>query len=165
MDLVTDLDIITTEASQRADDYDAFGYYVELQEISDAEFDALAERVAEPIVAEIDCTECANCCRSLDVFLTLTDATRLSSVVPLQDILDYEHAASVDEWACFKAKPCPLLNGKLCTVYEQRPDACRAYPTFTPDFRWTIRDILGGVGFCPIIYNVIEHLQRELAWR
>ena len=163
--LVTDLEKIAEEAKHRTNDYAAFGYYVGLQEISDSELDMLVERIAEPLIAQIDCTQCANCCRSLDVYLTPPDSSRLSQIIPLSNLIDHEKAQLHGEWGCLAEKPCPFLSGTLCSVYEHRPETCRTYPVFTPDFRWTVRDVLGGVGICPIIYNVIEQLQIELGWR
>ena len=55
------LDYIAAEAKRRQDDYDAFKYYVELDERSDNEFDALVDKLAAPIIDAIDCTQCGNC--------------------------------------------------------------------------------------------------------
>lgn len=165
-----DLDFIATEAVNRADDYDAFRYFVELDERTDAELDALVEKIATSIITAIDCKQCANCCRSLDVYLTESDAEHLAagSFIPLEQLLndtvDRDRAAENGEWGVFRHKPCQFLKGKLCSVYEHRPESCRMYPVFTPDFRWTLEEILGGVGLCPIIYHTIEQLQRELGW-
>lgn len=165
-----DLVFIATEAINRADDYDAFRYFVELDERTDAELDALIEKIAAPIIAAIDCKRCANCCRSLDVYLTESDAERLAtgSFIPLEqllnDTIDRNRAAANEEWGVFRHKPCQFLNGTLCSVYEHRPESCRMYPVFTPDFRWTLDEVLGGVGLCPIIYHTIEQLQQILGW-
>ena len=87
--------------------------------------------------------------------------------VPLDDVLtryvDREAAAEEGEWGRIKAHPCPFLGGKLCTIYSHRPDSCRMYPTFTPDFRWTLEDLLGGAGLCPIIYHVLDALGPVIA--
>lgn len=165
-----DLDRIADAAVRHADDYEAFRYYIELDERSDAELDALVARIAAPIIASIDCKACANCCRSLDVYLMESDAIRLAegTVIPFQTLLDqhidHERAATVEEWGVFRQKPCGFLNGKLCSVYEHRPESCRQYPVFTPDFRWTLEDVFGGIGLCPIIYYLIEQLKTELGW-
>ncbi len=165
-----DLAYISTEAANRADDYDAFRYFVELDERTDAELDTLVEKIAAPIIAAIDCKQCANCCRSLDVYLAESDAERLAagSFIPIEqllnDTIDRDRAAANEEWGVFRHKPCQFLNGTLCSVYEHRPESCRMYPVFTPDFRWTLEEVLGGVGLCPIIYYTIEQLQRELGW-
>ncbi len=170
MNLQIDLEFIAAEALNRADDYDAFRYFVELDERTDAELDTLVEKIAAPIIAAIDCKQCANCCRSLDVYLTEADAERLAagSFIPIEqllnDTIDRDRAAANEEWGVFRHKPCQFLNGTLCSVYEHRPESCRMYPVFTPDFRWTLEEVLGGVGLCPIIYHTIEQLQRELGW-
>lgn len=162
----TSLDFIAAEAARRADDYEAFAHYIELQEHSDEELDALVERIAAPIVEAIDCTQCANCCRNLDIYLTESDGQRLTEAVdvPLSSILDYEQARTHNEWGMFTKKPCRFLDGNLCSIYPHRPESCRIYPVFTPYFRWTIDMILEGVEICPIIYNVIEAVQKELHW-
>lgn len=162
----TNLDFIAAEAIRRADDYEAFSHYIELQEHSDQELDALVERIAAPIVDAIDCTDCANCCRNLDIYLTESDGKRVAEAieVPLTSILDHEQAKTQDEWGMFPQKPCRFLDGNLCSIYSHRPESCRHYPVFTPDFRWAINMILEGVGICPIIYNVIDALQKELNW-
>ncbi|MFP4323445.1 MAG: YkgJ family cysteine cluster protein [Anaerolineales bacterium] len=169
--LVTDLETLRHAAQARADDYDAFRYYVEDDVHTDAQFDALVEALAAPIIGAIDCTECAHCCRSLAVYVTPQDVQHLAAGLG-QDVqtiratyIDHERAQAVEEWGMLKAAPCPFLQDKLCGVYPQRPESCRAYPEFTPDFRWQLGHILGGVGRCPIIYNVIEAVQIHLKWK
>lgn len=170
MSSLIDLAFISVEAMQRADDYDAFVYFVELDDRSDEELDALVETVAAPIVEAINCMDCANCCRNLDVFLTEIDSERLAAgtFIPLDELLvttiDREQAADVEEWGVFRDHPCRFLDGTVCSIYAHRPESCRMYPQFTPDFRWTMRQMMGGVGLCPIIYHVIEALQKELSW-
>ncbi|PJF44572.1 MAG: hypothetical protein CUN55_03310 [Phototrophicales bacterium] len=170
MMLITDLEFIARQAAEKADDYEAFRYYIELDERSDEALDELVEQIATPIIAAIDCTTCANCCRHLDVYLTEADAQRLSSgtFIPystlLHQYIDREHAAQVEEWGMFQQKPCVFLKDTLCSIYEYRPESCRIYPMFTPDFRWTLEDTFGGIGLCPIIYNVIEQLKIQLGW-
>lgn len=162
----TNLDIIAAEAAQRADDYAAFSHYVEIQDLTDDELDTLVDHIAAPIIDAIDCTQCANCCRNLDIYLTESDGKRLSNAIDitLSSIVEHDHASANEEWGMFTRKPCIFLDGKLCSVYPARPESCRIYPVFTPNFRWTIDMILEGIGLCPIIYNVIRELQEELDW-
>jgi Fe-S-cluster containining protein len=107
----------------------------------------------------------------LEVYLTEADARRLAGGANVsyeqlvEDKIDCQRAAAVGEWGVLAQQPCSFLDGKLCSIYARRPESCRTYPVFTPDFRWTLQDILGGVGLCPIIYHVIEQLQVELGWK
>ncbi len=169
MALITNLEEIHALATQRHDEFEIMRYMLEfLDDIEDAQLDAIVETIAAPIIAAIDCTQCANCCRSLDVYLTPDDAQTLSQGIhiPLEAIstqyLDHTLATVTGEWGKFKLKPCVFLRGNLCSVYDHRPDACRRYPQFTPDFRWTLADTIQGAALCPIIYNVLDALAAQV---
>lgn len=163
MTLITDLTQIKQRAAERRDAFEVMGYMLQREAMTDAELDALVDAIAAPIIAAIDCTACANCCRVLDVYLTPDDAERLQPAVdvPLSQIIEHDIAAEVEEWGMFRARPCRFLSGTLCAVYDRRPETCRTYPALTPDFRWTIADAIGGAAVCPIIYNVLERMVDE----
>lgn len=162
MDILFDLDALPLLAEQRYDEFIALRDRLQDDDmlVEDA-LDAQVARIAAEVSAQIDCTQCANCCRNLHVCLVPADAARLARGfdVPVSAILDqYVDRANgkrLGEWATIKGRPCPLLNGKLCSVYEHRPETCREYPNFTPDFRWTMTDTIGGAALCPIIYNTL----------
>lgn len=164
-ELVTDLEQISQLAQQHHDDFEVMRYLLQLDDaLEDSVLDAFVEQVAAPVIAAIDCTQCANCCRSLDVYVTPEDAQRLATVVdvPLDSIIVHEAAARVEEWGMLRAKPCGFLNGRLCSIYTHRPETCRTYPAFTPDFRWALADTIGGAALCPIIYNVLVRLLDQI---
>jgi len=165
-DLITDLDQIAALAAQRADEFDVLRYQLQLDDvIDDAKLDAWVDQLAAPIVAAIDCTRCANCCRALQVGLDHADVERLADGLGLPVAVVLEHFVERDvddEWGVFRARPCALLDGNLCSVYAHRPAVCRLYPQFTPDFRWTLEQMAGGAGLCPIVYHVLNAaLARE----
>ncbi len=169
-----DLERIAACAAQRQDENEAFGYYVdtlcEHGDWTDSTLDALVDTIATGVAAQIDCTACGNCCRALTVGLTPEDIPALSEALHLPtgemiaQYVDHETARQEDEWGVFRCRPCAFLAGKRCSIYASRPAACRAYPAFTPDFRYLVQPIVSGAGLCPIIYNVIERLKIELGW-
>ncbi len=167
--LITDLATISALAQQRRAEFETLRMRLEDDNtIDDGELDMLIDQVAQPIVAAIDCTTCANCCRTAQVALTIQDVARLSKALlikPSEIIARYvnrERGAEVGEWGTMRAQPCPFLKGNLCAVYAHRPESCAIYPEFTPDFRWTLWDTIDGAGTCPIIYNVLDAVSREL---
>jgi Fe-S-cluster containining protein len=172
--LEVDLQSIAANAALRRDDNEAFGYYVdtvcERGDWTDNGLDALVDRVAAEVTAQIDCTACGNCCRALTVGLTPDDIPALSGALrlPPEDVIaqyvDRDAARDEEEWGVFRAHPCALLTGKRCSIYAARPQSCRDYPAFTPDFRYLAQPIIAGAGLCPIIYHVIERLKIELGW-
>lgn len=165
--LVTDLNQLKILAKQHRDKFEVLGYSLELHDdISDEAIDAWVNSIAQPIIDAIDCTQCANCCRSLDVYLTVNDAQRLAKGfhISLDDIslmIDHVSAQKVKEWGMFDAKPCQFLEGTVCSAYEHRPETCRTYPALTPNFRWLIDDMIEGASVCPIIYNVLVALHHN----
>jgi len=168
MTLITDLDEIKTLVAQRQDEFEVMRYMLQLDDdLNDTQLDKLIDTIATPIIEAIDCTQCANCCRSLDVYLTQSDASNLAAHldIPLRDItlqyIDTDTAPAVEEWGKFRHQPCALLDGKRCAVYTHRPDTCRRYPQFTPDFRWVLDDLIEGAAVCPIIYNVLSEVAQQ----
>lgn len=159
----TDLDILAHRAAARRDDFIVMQYLLARMEpdLPDAELDAIVEHIAAPIVDAIDCTTCGNCCRSLHVYMMPADAERLAAGVdiPLDEVLDRyidrENAAKEGEWGRFKGPPCAFLQGMLCTGYPHRPESCRLYPQFTPDFRCVLHQMIDGASLCPIVYHVL----------
>jgi Fe-S-cluster containining protein len=61
--------------------------------------------------------------------------------------------------------PCPMLNGKLCSIYENRPDVCRSFPHLEqPAFTSRLMGVIDNVAICPIAFNAFEDLKAKLAW-
>jgi len=169
MPLVTHLDEIKALAATHRDDFIVMQYMLARmeQDIPDAELDALVDAIAAPIIAAIDCTECGNCCRNLHVYMTPDDAQRLADGidVPLDAVLDtyvdQASAAKEGEWGRFKQQPCAFLRGNMCSVYQHRPESCRNYPQFTPDFRWVLHEMIDGAALCPIVYHTLSAMLAE----
>jgi uncharacterized protein len=167
--MLTDLPTIQQLAAERRDEFEVMMYRLQYDDdVDDATLDSAIDALVAPIVAAIDCTQCGNCCRALDVYITPDDAARLAAglTIPLEAVstryLDHEAAAAVEEWGKFRTQPCAFLRGTLCSVYAHRPQSCRDYPAFTPDFRWLLPDMLDGAAICPIIYNVLDAVSARV---
>ena len=172
--VLTDLAQIAALAEAHRDDDDAFGHYIaimwEREGRDPAALDALVETIAADVIPRIDCSACANCCRSITVGLEPDDVPRLAVGLDLSldetmaRYVDRERGAQEDEWGVIRSSPCPLLAGKRCSIYAHRPQSCRDYPALTPDFLYLYPVIVQGAGLCPIIFNVIERLKAALGW-
>lgn len=159
--IITDLDTIKQLAAQQHDDFEVMRYMLQADDdINDSALDALVDAVAAPVIDTVDCTQCANCCRNLDVYLTPDDVSRLAAIVDtsLSHFIDYTKEKYPEECGLFRQKPCHFLEGKRCSIYPDRPESCRIYPAFTPDFRWALEDTIAGASHCPIIYNVLVRM-------
>ncbi|MDR0866741.1 MAG: YkgJ family cysteine cluster protein [Candidatus Symbiothrix sp.] len=62
--------------------------------------------------------------------------------------------------------PCRYLNGKICSIYEERPNECRSYPnTHKSGFISRTWGMIENYEICPIVFNVMEGLKYELRFR
>lgn len=164
--LITDPESLPALAAARQDAFEVLLHQLQWDDdIDDARLDAYVEQLAAPIRAAVDCTQCANCCRSIEVYIQPEDIPVLAQGVgrPVDEVqAEYVcHAADPEEMR-LRARPCRLLNGRLCGVYAHRPQSCRDYPAFAPDFRWTLENTIAGAAICPIIYNTLLALLERL---
>lgn len=115
--------------------------------------------------SEIDCLECANCCRSLGPAIYDKDIERISKALRMKPSEVVDNYLRIDEDGdyVFKTMPCPfLMPDNYCCIYEARPKACREYPhtdrkKFSQIYMLTVRN----TSTCPIAYHVLKELVSE----
>jgi Fe-S-cluster containining protein len=155
-------------ARQREDENWAFRSFLKGCDIPSSRMDRLVHTLSAEVSAKIDCTACANCCKTISPRLTRTDIARLAAHLGLPPraftAQFLRQAEDGDGWA-FGARPCPFLANNLCTVYDQRPKDCRSFPHLHKrDFVFRLIQAVQNASLCPIVFNVYEQLKREL-WR
>lgn len=135
--------------------------------LSDARLDALATRLGREAEAKMDCTRCGACCRVLYVPVSGREIQRLAKRVGLSVAEFRERYVKVDDdrEVTIPAMPCPFQEGNLCTVYEDRPKACRHYPYIGGKVRDRLIGILERAETCPIVFELLEQLKRHLGFR
>jgi Fe-S-cluster containining protein len=129
--------------------------------------DAIARELSRKYSSLIDCKECANCCRSLEIVLDKEDlkAMARSQGASVTDFLEKWTFVSEQSERTLRP-PCPMLKEKLCTVYGERPETCRTYPHLEkPHVLSRLIGVIGSLAICPIAYNVFEELKQRLKWR
>ncbi|ULQ57484.1 YkgJ family cysteine cluster protein [Flavihumibacter rivuli] len=126
--------------------------------------DELAVELNAAIEPLIDCTTCGNCCRSLMITVSSTEADRLALV--LNKSLTQTKAEYLEEsmggQLVINTIPCHFLECNKCTIYEDRFADCRAFPNLhLPELSKRIFATLMHYGRCPIVYNVIEAMKER----
>ncbi|MCX6380307.1 MAG: YkgJ family cysteine cluster protein [Armatimonadetes bacterium] len=134
--------------------------------LSNAELDAIVEETTDTVWKQIDCTTCANCCRTLQIVVDDKDISRLSAhlgTTPSEFSRRYVQIGK-DKTKYFTKIPCPFLGeDNRCTVYEARPQACSGYPYLHwKGFRTHSLMMLDGCSTCPIVFNVWHALKQRL---
>jgi len=109
---------------------------------------------------EIDCLECANCCRTLGPRFTDKDVERIAKSLRMKQADFIKQYLVVDEDGdmVFQSMPCPFLGSdNYCSIYEVRPKACREYPhTDRKKFHQIYKLSVKNASTCPIVYQVMD---------
>ena len=168
-DLIQEPDKIARLAEKREAENIKFREFLKWRlDWSDHRLDALIHEVAGWVSEQIDCTACANCCRTQSVGMDDTDIERLSDRLGISP-QDFESRyVSRNDWSqvVISQTPCPFLYGCLCSVYEDRPTDCREYPhLLKAGMRSRSLDLIANASYCPIVFNTLEMLKHKLSWR
>ncbi len=133
-------------------------------EIDPVVIDETVQELNRTVSAAIDCTVCANCCRELQPHLEEKDVWRVASALNLSVMQTKKRhlVKDPDRSYRFSTKPCPLLSGTKCSIYQARPTDCSEYPHLhKADFLGGSIGVIENYRVCPIVYNVYEQLKTK----
>ena len=125
--------------------------------------DELAGELHERAFQIVDCTRCANCCKTMDIKVRPADAERIAGHFGMAtDEFVEKYLATDDEGDCtFRQKPCPFLGqDNLCSIYEVRPTDCREYPhTDKEGFVFRTMGHANNALNCPAVFWIVEQMR------
>jgi len=163
MNLETNLDVIAAKSITNVKENQAFVHHLQL--LNADEIDATVFELELKITHHIDCTECGNCCKTLMI-----------NVEPKEADIAAQHLqisrAKFDETYIEKSAggkmlinkiPCHFLEDNKCNIYLSRFGGCREFPALhLPQIQKRLFTIFMHYGRCPIIFNVMEALKKEV---
>ena len=118
----------------------------------------------EEIFEEVDCLECANCCKTSSPIIIPKDIDRIARHLKMRpsELIDkYLHIDEDGDYVLNEA-PCVFLGAdNYCSIYEARPRACREYPhtnrrRFDQILNLTYKNTL----VCPAVLKIVERLKK-----
>ena len=126
--------------------------------------DEAFQKLHEEVFSEVNCLDCANCCKSLGPKLNSTDIRRISNVLRLKTSEFEQKYLRMDEDDdfVFSTMPCVFLaEDNACKIYEDRPRACREYPHTDQRKMHQVLDItLKNMSTCPTVFEIVERLKK-----
>ncbi|MGT2799427.1 YkgJ family cysteine cluster protein [Streptococcus marmotae] len=130
------------------------------------DLDKIVQQIHQEVFEEIDCTACANCCKSLGPLFTEADITRIAKHFRMKLPVFEDLYLKVDEDGdkVFQAMPCPFLGeDNLCSIYAIRPKACREFPHTDRKKIYQINHLtIKNTLTCPAAYLFVEKLRERL---
>lgn len=167
--MLTDLVQIRLLGEKKRPENERFRRFLKSRDHSDR----ILRRIAEGIEEQIDCTQCANCCRVATVQVTERDIDRLARrlrIAPAKFIAQYT-VESQEEGRILRrdrAAGCVFLSGNECTVYDARPDICQRFPHLVRgagSIASRMWQFIDRACYCPIVYNTLEAFKEELGFK
>lgn len=165
--MITDPEVVKREAARLDEEQWRFRQYVkQLCRWSDARLNRTAAELGREAAAKIDCRQCAACCRTSTVPLGEEDEERLARRLSLPVLQMREQAGVITNEDGFSLDaPCRLLSGRECSVYDDRPAACRGYPYIDGPVRSRMLGIIDRAAVCPIVFEQVEQLKDATGFR
>jgi hypothetical protein len=167
MKLEFDLATIKETSLAREDENWDFRSYLKWHD--PPELDSVVRELFDEISAQIDCTQCGNCCRESAPVLSAKDVRRFAEGLGIPaEKFQAESLVPDEEKGKFRfsAKPCPFLKDNKCANYEHRPEDCRSFPHLHKrHFTTRLMEVIDSCEICPIVFNVYERLKDEVRWR
>jgi len=167
--VITDLVQVRLLGEKKRDENLHFQRFMKSRDHSDR----ILRRIAEGIEDQIDCTQCAQCCRVATVQISERDVERLARYlrIPRERFLADYTMESEEEGRILRrveGAGCVFLDGNACTVYDARPDICQRFPHVVrgagsiASRMWQFVD---RACYCPIVYNSLEAFKDQLGFR
>ncbi len=160
----SDLEILKIKAKKASPEFKAFFKKLKKNQLRD--LDDTIHYLHEEVFEEIDCLSCANCCRSLGPRFTDRDIEKIGSTLRMKpkDVVSNYLRIDEDGDYVFKTMPCPFLSeDNYCSIYVNRPKACREYPhTDRKKFIQIANLTIKNAETCPAVFEVLNRLKEEL---
>jgi len=163
---IQDLSFIQNVSKCKEDENDLFRIF--LKQRDSVQVDEMVHSLNRIISAQIDCTQCGNCCRSLMINVEPDEAKNLAAYLDVP-AAEFKHAyieESEQGQMVINTIPCHFLKNNKCSIYTHRFTECRQFPHLhKPAFTSRLFGTFMHYGRCPIIFNVIEALKIELSFK
>lgn len=124
-----DLEFYKNQALQKQKEHKKF--LENLKKKPPKNLDYLVQEIHDEVFQEIDCLQCANCCKTTGPLYTEKDIERISKFLKMK-ASDFEAKflkIDEDNDKVLQNLPCFFLShDNACQIYDVRPKACREYP-------------------------------------
>ncbi|MFZ5972057.1 MAG: YkgJ family cysteine cluster protein [Bacteroidota bacterium] len=141
-------------------------FLLKLKDKDAREVDEHFHTVHEEVFEEIDCLTCANCCKTTSPIFYQSDIERVAKALRMKpgDFIEKYLRIDEDKDYVLKSSPCPFLDShNYCSVYNDRPRACREYPhtdrkKMVQIMELTYKNTL----VCPAVLEMVQRLKQRL---
>ncbi|HEY6161467.1 MAG TPA: YkgJ family cysteine cluster protein [Bacteroidia bacterium] len=128
------------------------------------DLDDTVHQLNDEAFEDIDCLQCANCCKTTSPIFRPNDIDRIARHLRIRPAELIERYLHIDEDRDYvlNSSPCVFLGpDNYCSIYEVRPTACREYPhTDRKRFHQVLDLALKNTFVCPAVFRIVEELKK-----
>jgi len=139
-------------------------FFDKLKRLTYKNLDTYFQEVHEEVFEKTDCLSCANCCKTTSPIFYNRDIERLAKHFKIKpgDFIELYLKIDEDKDYVLRQAPCPFLGtDNYCSVYENRPNACREYPHTDRKKISQLLDLTYKNTFvCPAVLEITEQLKK-----
>lgn len=140
--------------------------FARLRKNRSSEDDRLFAETHDAVFDNINCLECANCCKTHSPLFNQKDIERIAAHLNLKPAVFMSEYLLLDEdgdWI-FHQTPCPFLAAdNRCSIYNVRPQACREYPHTNRKKMYQIAELtITNAGICPAVSLILDEVALKM---
>lgn len=154
-------------AEQKNNENYDFLLWLKIHQYSE-KIDEISIETHTKVFSQINCTDCANCCKVFSPQVNTTDIARISAFLQISEAEFIEKYLIKVEKSGYEmnALPCPFLQDNKCSFYEVRPIVCQEYPhTNKKDFKQRRFTHISNMEICPAVYHILEIMKNKFGWQ
>lgn len=129
------------------------------------DLDLRMQRLHEEVFEEMDCLDCANCCKTTSPIFLNKDIDRIAAHLGIRPADFVEQYLQLDKDGDYvlRQAPCPFLGpDNYCSIYAYRPRACREYPhTNRKNFHQILDLTDKNRAICPAVEEILRRLEQQ----
>lgn len=161
---IMDLDFYKKQAIQKQKEHKKF--LDGLKKKPPKNLDYVVQETHDEVFEEIDCLQCANCCKTTGPLYTEKDIERIAKHLRMKSA-DFEAKflrVDEDNDKVLQNLPCFFLNSdNTCSIYDVRPKACREYPHTDRKKIYQINNLmLKNTVICPAAFEFVEKMMKNV---
>ncbi len=138
-------------------------YLKKLRRVDQRKLDTAFQAQHELVFSQTDCLSCANCCKTTSPIFYQKDIARAAKALKMKPG-DFVKTFLIEDAAkdmVLNSAPCPFLGpDNYCSIYEDRPTACREYPHTNRKKVYQLLDLTyNNTLVCPAVLDIVERLK------
>ncbi|MDD2982512.1 MAG: YkgJ family cysteine cluster protein [Crocinitomicaceae bacterium] len=136
-----------------------------LKKSNNREVDTLFHSEHIKVFKKIDCLSCANCCKTTSPIFRDVDVKRIAKRLrmPIGKFIETYLRMDEEKDYVLQTSPCAFLDDdNTCSIYEDRPLACREYPHTDRKNMFQILDLtLTNSLICPAVSEIFTKIKEK----